>query len=489
MLLQGKTPKQVCSRIGVALLCMMLVWQAVGGVGVAMVMMFVPSLSSISWMTVLLNDATLYLFGFPVFLLIMRTVPNGAKREDVPAPFGLLQFLAVLVVSFGAMYIGNMVTMALYALSELATGGSTLDLLGSLTNGVGALPNFLLLAVVPAVGEEFIFRYMIRQKMRGAGDWNYILLSSVAFAFFHANIQQMLYAFILGVIFAWVYVRTEKIWLPMLLHLLINTMGIVVAPALSEAGLDIAVVVIMLGSIVGGIVLFVVFLKGARAAMRPPVEPGWPLGKAGRLADVRAAAQRAVPSRNAMYGEMAGMQPQYVDLPVAPAGFQAVAANAEAAAGVKVAGAPDMPAAPAAYTANPVPALENAGTLPASAAAAAQMPVPQAQPLPTGFAGARTTGRLDHGYQPYNPHTAMAQQPYVQPANPWVPPEQQAARQAQYAQYAGYGPSPSRGMLFGNFGMVFYLVVTGGLALAMFAVPLIISSMGIDMSAFGNLGA
>ena len=55
-----------------------------------------------------------------------------------------------------------------------------------------------------------------------------ILLSGFMFDLFHKNLQQFIYATVIGIIFAYIYIRTGRLRYSIILHMLINFMGSVV---------------------------------------------------------------------------------------------------------------------------------------------------------------------------------------------------------------------------------------------------------------------
>lgn len=247
----------------------------------------IPFFCSGSWGAMLLNDAIIYLVAMPWFLLVMRFIPDGAGVYAKPAHFGPWAALLTLVATLGMLYAGGLVTDFLLNWVDALIGMAPQDPVGDIVAGMGALlPTFILACAVPAVGEEFLFRYTLRKKMRGAGDWNFMLLSAVCFSLFHANLQQLPYTFLAGLAFAWVYVRTEKVWVSMALHLTVNTLGSIVIPGLSPFLPEWVFLVFTLACIVGAAVIFVLFCLKIMAGLRLPAEPGWPCKKRfqGRLA-------------------------------------------------------------------------------------------------------------------------------------------------------------------------------------------------------------
>ncbi len=79
-----------------------------------------------------------------------------------------------------------------------------------------------LIAVQPAVFEELMFRGVAFRAYGHLGEKKAILLSAFLFALLHMNIQQGLYAFALGVLFAFFVGRTGSILASVLPHFFIN---------------------------------------------------------------------------------------------------------------------------------------------------------------------------------------------------------------------------------------------------------------------------
>ena len=77
----------------------------------------------------------------------------------------------------------------------------------------------IVLAVIPAIGEELIFRGIVFNGLRSKfSNLTSILLSALLFALMHASLQQFIYPFILGVIMSWVVARTGSLIASILVH-------------------------------------------------------------------------------------------------------------------------------------------------------------------------------------------------------------------------------------------------------------------------------
>ena len=81
----------------------------------------------------------------------------------------------------------------------------------------------LVMAFIPALFEESLFRGVILGNIRGeAGELNSVFLTGMCFALFHASAVQTLYQFICGCVFALLALRARSLVPCMLAHFLNN---------------------------------------------------------------------------------------------------------------------------------------------------------------------------------------------------------------------------------------------------------------------------
>jgi membrane protease YdiL (CAAX protease family) len=89
--------------------------------------------------------------------------------------------------------------------------------------GEGTWATALTLVVVAPVTEELFFRGVVLGGfLRNYRSVTAVLLSSLLFAVIHLNPWQFAAAFILGIVFAWWFIRTESLWPSLLGHTLAN---------------------------------------------------------------------------------------------------------------------------------------------------------------------------------------------------------------------------------------------------------------------------
>lgn len=99
-----------------------------------------------------------------------------------------------------------------------------------LGGGLGVPFNLMMLAVVPGVCEELLFRgYVQRQFERGAGIAGGILLSGIIFGLYHLRLSQALPLSALGIYLAYLAWRTGSLWPAVIVHFANNAFAILVA--------------------------------------------------------------------------------------------------------------------------------------------------------------------------------------------------------------------------------------------------------------------
>lgn len=100
------------------------------------------------------------------------------------------------------------------------------------------LPALIIIALLPAVFEETLFRGILVGRMRasGWGTCSVIFISGALFSLFHGNPAQTLYQFICGVCFALLVVRAGSILPSMLAHLLNNAAVLVFTACGADLG-------------------------------------------------------------------------------------------------------------------------------------------------------------------------------------------------------------------------------------------------------------
>lgn len=96
----------------------------------------------------------------------------------------------------------------------------------------------LLIAVLPALIEEFVFRGIIYHSYRKNGLVGAMLFSAIAFGVVHMNLNQFFYAVFMGLFFAKMVEVTGSMWSSILAHFAINTFSISVVQIMKMSGVN-----------------------------------------------------------------------------------------------------------------------------------------------------------------------------------------------------------------------------------------------------------
>lgn len=228
-----KQARRDFSRIGASLCLMVVIWcalatvlegalyAAVGGKGEA------PN-----WVTYVGSGVPLYLIAMPIAVMLMgkSTVIETRKFDMKPGLFFKLLLMCLPMMWVGSVF-GSMLSMAL-------SNGEATDRVADLAMQTN-IWNVVFLVIVGPIFEEWLFRKQLIDRTRKYGEKTAILLSGLAFGLFHMNLFQFFYAFLLGLMFGYVYTRTSKLRYSTAMHMIINFNGGVLAPwVLTRVDLD-----------------------------------------------------------------------------------------------------------------------------------------------------------------------------------------------------------------------------------------------------------
>lgn len=115
----------------------------------------------------------------------------------------------------------------LNALSMVFSTNTISTFIMDLSMQVSFLPALLLMAVVPAVLEESVYRGVFYNEYSKINPWKAALLSGLLFGLMHGNINQFCYAAVMGCLFALLIEATGSILSSMLVHFWINAGSVV----------------------------------------------------------------------------------------------------------------------------------------------------------------------------------------------------------------------------------------------------------------------
>jgi membrane protease YdiL (CAAX protease family) len=228
-----KEARACFSRIGISLFAMMGISQFL------QLLVFSQygdkiDMSAQPWLFWFAQMAPLYLVAVPIGLLLMRKLPASAPAEPLKLSFRgwLLLVPAAFFLLYGGNIIGSGLSLLLAPLfKSVPAGPGDINPLIDLFDENQTLPRAFVMVICAPIIEEIIFRRVIIGRTRRYGERNAVLFSAVTFGLLHGNIPQAIYAGLLGLLLGAVYIKTGRLIHTIAIHMTVNFMGGVVAPA------------------------------------------------------------------------------------------------------------------------------------------------------------------------------------------------------------------------------------------------------------------
>ncbi len=153
---------------------------------------------------------------FGIMALVMRKrytaplIPSKPMNKPVAAAW-----IGVgMAVCIGANYLAAFINIFFSNMGKDATGGKTL----SPDSAFACLMEFVAVAIIPPICEEFAMRCCSLGLLRKYGKGFSVFFISLIFGLMHGNIIQFVFAFFVGLILAYVTVQTDSIVPALLIH-------------------------------------------------------------------------------------------------------------------------------------------------------------------------------------------------------------------------------------------------------------------------------
>lgn len=214
------------SRVGWTLFAILGITTLLQIIGAAVVAVFAPNLYNTAWFIWVLSFAPLYLVAIPLGYVIIKPLPKlTAPQQSIS--FGRL--IGYLAMSYAVMYIGSIIGTFLNAGLASFRGEELVNPIEELLSGANIYLELVFVGLLAPVFEELVFRKVLLDRIRIYGEGMAILVSGLAFGLFHGNLYQFFYAFGLGSLFAYIYLRTGRVRYTIILHAIINTFSIILS--------------------------------------------------------------------------------------------------------------------------------------------------------------------------------------------------------------------------------------------------------------------
>ena len=249
----------------VALIIQIIVVSAIGAIDITL-------LDDINVLTIL-SAVCNYILPFPILYFLMKKIESQKLEKE---KLGIKRFLLYLSITFTLMWAGNLIGLTLTSAIGNIFHTDIKNPVETLISSSDILLNLTLVSIIGPIFEEVFFRKFLIDRTIKYGARVSIILSAVIFGFFHGNLNQLFYAFLLGGFFAYVYIKTGRIIYTIIMHIIVNFMGSVISVFVIESvnallsnaysSTDIAIiaiyVLVILLAIIAGIIGLSMYKKG-----------------------------------------------------------------------------------------------------------------------------------------------------------------------------------------------------------------------------------
>lgn len=178
-----------------------------------------PALLQNGNFAIVLSSILQYGVAFPILCLLLEKVPSRAPEKRTLSIKGLLKYL---VVTMFIMFVGNYISTFLMTYIEIFLGIVPENTVDTLLSETHVLLSILIIGIIGPIIEELMFRKLFIDRLTPYGEAVAVFLPALIFGLFHGNLYQFFYAFFIGVVFSYIYVKTGKISYTIGLHIFIN---------------------------------------------------------------------------------------------------------------------------------------------------------------------------------------------------------------------------------------------------------------------------
>ena len=152
---------------------------------------------------------------------------NFIVALKVKQKFNVKYFLITIVLSLICVFgVSNFVNLFDAVLAKIGFSGNY-EIPIPMYNFGYLILDLIILAVLPAICEELIFRGIIFSGLRQYGEIKAVFLSATLFMLIHSSVEQTVYPFFVGVVLALLMLKTNNIIYPIILHFLNNAIVVV----------------------------------------------------------------------------------------------------------------------------------------------------------------------------------------------------------------------------------------------------------------------
>lgn len=218
-----KSYKKIISRCGIYLSLVIIAITIVQYVLTLIIQRYFYEFYVSDWFSLTITAISILGVALPLLYGLMKTLPDTERGEVKKLSTG--QIIRFFLASYTIMYICNYVSIIILFVIYGIKGYEIINPLEEAIFGSNMFMVIIYACIVGPIAEELLFRKILLDRLRRFGDLPAILITGIAFGLFHMNLFQVFYAAAVGIILAYITVRTNTIKYSIILHIMINTIG------------------------------------------------------------------------------------------------------------------------------------------------------------------------------------------------------------------------------------------------------------------------
>ncbi|MCT8136597.1 CPBP family intramembrane metalloprotease [Anaerobacillus sp. CMMVII] len=164
--------------------------------------------------------------GFILILFLLRQdmAERHLNQERSSKSDAIVWSIAGIFMAFMAQYVAVLIEISVFGIEP---GSENTEMIVELAKATPAL--MLVVAVIGPILEEIIFRMIIFGSLyKRFNFWIAAVISSVIFAAVHMDFEHLLVYTFMGIVFAFLYVKTKRIIVPIMAHVALNSFVMIV---------------------------------------------------------------------------------------------------------------------------------------------------------------------------------------------------------------------------------------------------------------------
>ncbi len=193
----------------------------------------------------------------PIYILLLMG-DEKKRRNSLGIRYttpGIKRLGVVFVLGMSAAVSVNVIV----SLSQIARFSPKYQQVSEVIYSGGLFMEIVSAVIAAPILEELFFRGMIYKRLQDMINVKAaVIVSALFFGAFHGNLVQFVYAFIIGLMLAYVYEKFKTIWAPVIFHIGANLISVLITEFMPQSMNDAAVI---LGAMLISMVLTFVLLK------------------------------------------------------------------------------------------------------------------------------------------------------------------------------------------------------------------------------------